>query len=172
MDNTKCSMDADRMSTCITKVLIPGQDTRDVQRQLEDLGGGQVPTDLVSTSAPWYLDLGVLSVFEDTPRVSVVLRKNSDLHTRVGLLGIQLGLLTAFEYMIEFLNCAGHTSILFSIERDLIEWFIRGFTFPLCLASDNLIAARSTLPLVVSHTMDVDYVCIEICRGSGKGTCH
>lgn len=52
MDSIKCSTNAYRMSTRITKVLILGQDTWDVQRQLEDSGGGKVPTDLLATSAP------------------------------------------------------------------------------------------------------------------------
>ena len=80
-------MDVDGTSTQIIRTSISCEDTRYVQQQLEDMGGCQLPTDLMATSAPRYLVLGVL-VFSRI--LNGLVWFLVQLATRVGLLGFRL----------------------------------------------------------------------------------
>lgn len=55
------------------------------------------------------------------------------------------------KYYIGFLEWAKHTSMLYPIEHEMVQGFIRGLALPLFLASEHLIVDGSTFVQVVNH---------------------
>lgn len=147
-------------------------DINDLQRQPKDFRIAQTPIEFMTAPAFQNSTLGILRLLNHILYLEIwpSLLRNSQ--AKVGVVSVQWGSLSVLEYEIGFLEQAKHNPMLYPLDHDLVHGFIRGITFPLSLALENLIEARSSFFQGVGYARTTKRACIETYGDDSKKLHH